>query len=379
MSCKRKKSNKILAVLIMTILSACIFAACGKPKQLFPGKYELNIYTQEDDGRTIRDQKIVEVYENAGVENTWYITFSEASFHSANGGMDAVVYQTMANSVIVPKEEGGSLSFYTNPSGFADTLIYVELEQKDEETLSFRYSVAGDANETEYAELIKQKDYADEPVEYPQDVNCIAGEKIQVSQAALQGMQEILPMEDTLQKTNALPEGTAAHTGLGYPWLILGVPVWEHDVVAQVGTVETKEDVLPGAAEGIWSVVSVGGVDYHYGCYDHAPDEWDLFSYVITGEELVLGNGLYTGMTEEEMLHVCPGLVKIEFTDDRSLWQFNGGCYATDFTDSYNYFYAAEILCGCEGTENEHVPLELALLIKEGKVAGITVFSPTAG
>lgn len=322
-----KSKHKLFAFFITVIFFASIFTACGKPDELLPGKYELNIYTQEEDGRIIRDQKIAEIYENTGV----------------------------------------------------DTLIHVEPEQKDAETLGFRYSEAGDNNEAEYAELIKQKDCTDESAEYPQDVNCIAGEKIQVSQAALQGMQEILPMEDTLQKTNALSEGLAAHTGLGYPWLILGVPVWEHDMVVSVGTVEIKEDILPGAAEGVWSIVTIGGVEYYYGCYDCAPDEWDLFSYVITGEQLVLENGLHAGITEEEMLHVCPGLVKIEFTDDRSPWQFNGGGYAADFVDSYDYFYAAQILCGCEESENEHVPLELALLIKDGKVTGITVFSPTAG
>ena len=361
------------------IMFLCLISltACGESKEILPGKYVLDVYTQAEDGRDIHMQQIVEIYENTGVENTWYVSLSERTTLSSNDGMDAVVYQTIGNSVVVKKAEDSGLSFYTNPSPFIDVLFYVELEQKDENTLYFRYTEEGEETGA-YAELAKVNDYVGETVDYHLTVNRIAGEDVQITKDAMQIIKAAFNDQETILEKNGVPEGLAAHMVQNYPWLVLGVPVWAYETAEKAGCVETIEAILPGVTEGTWNVVSIGGVDYYYGCYNQTPDDRELFSYVITGENIVLENGICVGMIENTLLEICPGLVKVGFDENRSAWQFNSSAYATGFADQYDYFYGAEIMCGCSGTDMEHVPLELAVLIKDGKVAGITAFSPTA-
>lgn len=140
------------------------------------------------------------------------------------------------------------------------------------------------------------------------------------------------------------------------------------------GEVREYADTLPGSDEGVWYLVTAGGVEYIYGKYNFDKEEnYELFSWALRDDSHQLANGLRVGMTEEEALEVCPALISIDF--EGTGWPaWNGTAYPGNWTEEFDDILIANI----ENYEEE-LPVFLALMLKSGKIAAITQYEPTAG
>lgn len=141
------------------------------------------------------------------------------------------------------------------------------------------------------------------------------------------------------------------------------------------GTVrEWEDEMLPGAGLGVWNSVTVDGVTYFYGKYDHGEKEdYALFSWVLQDDSRQLANGLKVGMSRQEALKVCPQMVQIGFEGEG--WPaWNGNAYPDDWTDMFDDILIANI-----ENQKEDPPVFLALMMKSDQVVAITQYEPTAG
>ena len=142
---------------------------------------------------------------------------------------------------------------------------------------------------------------------------------------------------------------------------------------AQGGIMEYA-GTLPGSDEGVWYLVTTGGVEYIYGKYDFDEEgKYELFSWALRDNSHQLANGLKVGMTEEEALEICPVLISIDF--EGTGWPaWNGIAYPDNWTDEFDNILTANI-----ENHKDDLPVFLALMMKSGKIAAITQYEPTAG
>lgn len=173
---------------------------------------------------------------------------------------------------------------------------------------------------------------------------------------------------------------------------------YDFQVAKDRGFIRKLRGVLPGAAEGVWYIVSMDGVEYYYGKYDQdVSEEADYFGYAIFSNEYSLQNGITVGMTTEEVLDQYPDMAVMDFEGDylekevaghlgwnaaaypRSYagmdeeWDYADKDY--EWSDQFDCIMIADIDFGEEDTS----PVYLALMIKDNAVAAITFYCPTAG
>lgn len=162
-------------------------------------------------------------------------------------------------------------------------------------------------------------------------------------------------------------------------------------------SVRELRGVLPGAAEGVWYIISIDGVEYYYGKYDQDSAEVDYFGYAIFSDEYSLQNGITVGMTTEEVLDQYPDMAVMDFDGNHLGKEVPGHLgwsavayprsyvgmdedrdYAGEdyeWSDQFDYIMIANIDLEAEDT----LPVYLALMIKDHAVAAITFYCPTAG
>ena len=168
----------------------------------------------------------------------------------------------------------------------------------------------------------------------------------------------------------------------------------EYDFAAaeELGETQQLRGTLPGAAEGVWHIVSIEGVEYYYGKYDFDEDkEAEFFGYAIFSDSYSLHNGITVGMTMEEILGQYPNMAVMDFEGnylgqeivymgwDTSvyphsyIWQEGGKDY--QWSDQFDCIMLADIDLGTAAAR----PVCLALLVKDGAVAAITFSCPAGG
>ncbi|MBD5479676.1 MAG: hypothetical protein HDR14_10365 [Lachnospiraceae bacterium] len=174
----------------------------------------------------------------------------------------------------------------------------------------------------------------------------------------------------------------------------------EYDFAAAkgMGSMQQIRGMLPGTGEGVWYMVSIDGVEYYYGKYDHTDAEGaDYFGYAIFSSSYSRQNGISVGMTMEEVLEKYPNMAVMNFDGsylDKEVtghqgwnpiayprsyvgmdadWDYAGKDY--QWSDQFDCIMIADIDLGAEDT----LPLYLALMVKDHAVAAITFYYPTAG
>lgn len=152
------------------------------------------------------------------------------------------------------------------------------------------------------------------------------------------------------------------------------VEILTYEEALALGEVREYTGNLPGSDEGIWYLVTAGGVEYIYGKYDFDEEgNYELFSWALRDDSHQLANGLKVGMTEEEALEVCPALTAIDF-EGTGYPAWNGTAYPDNWTDEFDQILIANI-----ENHKDDLPVHLALMMRSGKVAAITWYEPTAG
>lgn len=166
----------------------------------------------------------------------------------------------------------------------------------------------------------------------------------------------------------------------------------------EFGDVQQIRGMLPGADEGIWYIISVDGVEYYYGAYGtEDADGAECFGYAILSERYTLQNGITVGMTVEEVLEEYPDMAVVDFEGNMlsrgitGTQGWNGTAYPRSYLgmdeewpyDGKDYKWSDQFDCAMladvdMGTEDV-LPASAALLVKDGRVAAITFFHPTAG
>lgn len=175
--------------------------------------------------------------------------------------------------------------------------------------------------------------------------------------------------------------------------------VKEYDFAAakELGAVQQIRGTLPGMSEGVWYTISIDGVEYYYGKYDFKEGEGaDFFGYAIFSDSYALQNGITVGMTMEEIREQYPAMAVMDFEGnylDKEVtghqgwndtayprssegmdesWEYGGKDYR--WSDQFDCIMFADIDLGTKDT----LPLAVALLVKDGAVAAITFYYPTA-
>lgn len=364
----KKKKALVIAAAAAVVIMAVIVLLLTNPifhasKEFVPGSYSGSELVYAEDGSYRETTTEIAIYENAQVENSLYITVEEKVKIANPDGFDVQILTTFANeSVLLKGDTPGVLQFSLYPirlpaAGMKP--LYMEIKQDGGKKILFRYADAKDTlEEIEYIELILGDSYTDSPVEFLLSVPYIPVEEV-----LAQGGSEGVPV---------------SHTDAWYPWLIFGLPLPEYEEAVALGGEKVIADILPGAVEGVWKIVTISGVEYYYEEFEGHPAKKPL-CYVLAEETAPqLSCGLRVGMSEEECLQLMPELVKEEAISP--LWEFNNALYPDGFAEEFDSVYVAKIFCGCgEGEEERtHVPLGLYVLTKDGKVGAITATSPTA-
>ncbi len=176
------------------------------------------------------------------------------------------------------------------------------------------------------------------------------------------------------------------------------IELYDFESACKLGEVRQLHGTLPGAAEGTWYIITIDGVEYYYGRYDHSSDRTQLFGpgYAIVGKDYSLANGISVGMTKDELLERYPNM-RIEDTEGNVIdgigewtwwnhtayprsprgmdeeWDYGGAEYY--YWDSqFDYIMIAEI-----EQPPDTMPAAVALMMKEDTVSAITFYWPTAG
>ena len=173
---------------------------------------------------------------------------------------------------------------------------------------------------------------------------------------------------------------------------------YSYDNARQIGTTQEIDGMLPGTSEGTWYIIVVDGVEYYFGKYDYQETE-DIVSYgySIISDKYSLANGISVGMTEDEILKSYPNMAIIDFKNEYvhkeitghqgwngtayprsyigidSDWDYDGEDYY--WTNQFDYVMIADI----DMSEQDTLPVYLALLIKDNVITAITFYYPTAG
>lgn len=173
------------------------------------------------------------------------------------------------------------------------------------------------------------------------------------------------------------------------------VQPYELEEAKELGIVQELRGVLPGAAEGIWYTVFADGVEYYYGAYDGG--DADYYGFAIFSDRYALQNGIAVGMLMEEALKEYPNLAVVDFEGnvlDRGItghqgwngaafprsmegmdaeWSYGGKNYS--WSDQFDCVMLAEIDTGA----GDELPMYAAFPVKDGRIAAITFYHPTAG
>lgn len=367
---KRNQKKKVLviaAVAVVAVIAAAllVFTNSGKntSHEFVPGCYRGSELVHGEDGSYTETTTEISIYENTQVENSLYITIEEKVKIENPDGFDVQILTTLANEVVLLKgDTPGALQFSLYPirrpaAGMKP--LYMEIKQDGGKKILFRYADSMDTlKEAQFIELMLGDSYADSPVELPLSVPYIPVEEV-LAEGGLEGV-------------------LMSHTDTKYPWLIFNLPLPKYEEAMALGEEKVIADILPGAVEGVWKIITISGVDYYYEEFEDSPASEVLY-YVLTEETAPqLACGLRVGMSEEECLQLMPELVNEE--DISPLWEFNDALYPDGFAEKFDSVYVVQIFCGCgEGEEERtHVPIGLYVLMKDGKVGAITATSPTA-
>lgn len=177
--------------------------------------------------------------------------------------------------------------------------------------------------------------------------------------------------------------------------VVTAVPQYDFEQAGRLGTVRELRGMLPGAAEGVWYMVLIDGVEYYYGAYDSG--EAELFGYAVFDGRYALTNGISVGMTMAEALERYPNLAVVDFAGKElnpgitghqgwngmayprssegmdEAWAYGGTDYA--WTDQFDCVMIADV----ETETKDALPVYAGFLVKDGVIAAITFYHPTAG
>lgn len=165
---------------------------------------------------------------------------------------------------------------------------------------------------------------------------------------------------------------------------------------SEKGEIRQLRGVLPGASEGIWYIVTIDGVEYYYASYDDSPERVELYGYAIVSEDYSLANGISVGMTKDEVSEQYPAMAILDtqgniLNDVTGHMGWNDVAYPHSLTgmdpeweypDGKDYNWADQFDCIMIADieqEQDSLPVYMALMIKDDKVAAITFYRPTAG
>lgn len=181
---------------------------------------------------------------------------------------------------------------------------------------------------------------------------------------------------------------------------------YSFEEACKLGTMEQIDGWLPGLAEGTWYIAEVEGVQYFYGKYAYAAEnenansdketsQPELFGYAIIGDNYRLSNGIMVGTSIEELRLAYEkdgewfdvtifenGLEKggiwwngISFPRSSqgmdATFDYNGSDYR--WVDQFDYVMMADV------SEDDLPPMFMGIFVRDGNVAAISFYSPTAG
>lgn len=177
--------------------------------------------------------------------------------------------------------------------------------------------------------------------------------------------------------------------------VVPAVPQYDFEQAGRIGTVRELRGMLPGAAEGVWYMVLIDGVEYYYGAYDSG--EAEIFGYAVFDGRFALQNGISVGMAMAEALEMYPNLAVADFDGNElnpgirghqgwngtayprssegmdEAWDYGGMDYV--WTDQFDCVMIADVETETEGAP----PVYAGFLVKDGMIAAITFYHPTAG
>jgi len=171
---------------------------------------------------------------------------------------------------------------------------------------------------------------------------------------------------------------------------------YDFESACEKGEVRELRGMFPGTAEGIWYTIEIDGVEYFYGRLDYDPDKVELYEYAIVSGDYSLANGISVGMTKREIIELYPDMAIVD-TEGNILNEvsghqgWNGISYprsrvgmdeAWDYGDNDYYYWADQfdyIMIADVLQPKDTLPIYLALMMEDGKVAAITFCLPTAG
>lgn len=137
-------------------------------------------------------------------------------------------------------------------------------------------------------------------------------------------------------------------------------------------------------------------MEYYYGSYDDSSDRVELYGYAIVSEDYSLANGISVGMTKDEVSEQYPAMAILDtqgniLNDVTGHMGWNGVAYPHslagmdaewEYPDNKDYNWAEQFDCIMIADieqEQDSLPVYMALMIKDDKVAAITFYRPTAG
>lgn len=166
------------------------------------------------------------------------------------------------------------------------------------------------------------------------------------------------------------------------------VPEWKelaYDEALAVGgeIVNVAEGTFAGSG-AVWYTVRAEGMEYYF-CEAAVPDGtseiWQSAqNYAVVGPEYALKCGIKVGTAVEEVLRMYPDMAETDLSDGESSRLEQYGCYGfhegAGYPNGWKGQFDSALLANVG--YGEELPLYLALMIKEDKVAAITFYHPTA-
>lgn len=232
---------------------------------------------------------------------------------------------------------------------------------------------------------------------------CLADRKCRVSvqrrflfSAAVLFLLSFVPLAAGCGKAGTRGTGTLQVFHPDDVTVVPEIPFYPLDTARGYGFIHELVGMLPGASEGTWYTAAIDGVEYYYGTYhDSVQSDPLLYGYAIFDESYSLTNGIRVGMAEDDVISDYPDMAVMDFDgnflqDEIGNAGWNPAAYprstldmdvsfdygGTDYrwSDQFDHLMIAEIDQGSD----DKLPLYLALLIKDQKVAAITFYHPTA-
>lgn len=177
--------------------------------------------------------------------------------------------------------------------------------------------------------------------------------------------------------------------------IVPGIVEYDFESACERGEIKNIRGTLPGLGEGTWFIITVDGVEFYYARYDETPDKTELFEYAIISSNYSLENGISVGMTKSEVIEVYPAMAILD-TEGTNLnevvghmgWNHTAYPHSPigmdtewNYVDYEDYYWARQfdyiMLADVEQTQDS-LPIYMALMMKDDKVAAITFYCPTA-